>query len=101
MFRWFDEQGVRPNRVVHCNTMSVVASLVRDGLGVSLLPPDLFGGNGKADALELVDVDQPLVELPFVAAYLAPALSSEARAVADLAARCSAFPDGLSSHEPP
>ena len=42
MQNWFLEAGVKPRRVSYCNSFSVVASLVRKGLGVSLLPRDLF-----------------------------------------------------------
>src|ERR1700730_1292776 len=39
---WFEEARVSPGLVHRCNSFSVVASLVRRGVGVSLLPPDLF-----------------------------------------------------------
>lgn len=42
MRNWFRESGVRPRRVSYCGNLIVVASLVRKGVGVSLLPPDFF-----------------------------------------------------------
>ena len=42
IINWFEEAQVSPGLVHRCNSFSVVALLVRRGVGVSLLPPDLF-----------------------------------------------------------
>jgi DNA-binding transcriptional LysR family regulator len=42
MMKWFEEAGVQPRHMSYCNNFSVVVSLVRKGLGISLLPQELL-----------------------------------------------------------
>jgi DNA-binding transcriptional LysR family regulator len=58
-----------------CNSFSVVALLVRRGVGVSLLPPDLFAGDLDSGVLKIL-VEQPYVpKVEYSAAYL-PAIDA-------------------------
>jgi DNA-binding transcriptional LysR family regulator len=70
---WFEEAQVSPGLMHCCNSFSVVALLVRRGLGVSLLPPDLFGGDLESGSLKNI-IEQPAAaKVEYSAAYL-PAL---------------------------
>jgi DNA-binding transcriptional LysR family regulator len=42
MQEWFRESGLKPRRISFCGNVSVVATLVRKGVGVSLLPHKLL-----------------------------------------------------------
>src|SRR4030081_1823833 len=55
---WFAEAKVNPGLVHRCNSLSVVALLVRRGVGASLLPPDLFGGDLESGALKIM-IEKP------------------------------------------
>jgi DNA-binding transcriptional LysR family regulator len=51
---WFAEAKLKPRRISTCNSLSVLTSLVRKGLGVSLMPMDLIDeelGNGSLIAV--------------------------------------------------
>src|ERR1700743_1900614 len=43
MQAWFQRAGTTPRRLSHCNSFNVLVSLVRKGLGVSLMPEELLG----------------------------------------------------------
>lgn len=70
MEAWFNNSGVKPRRVDYCNSLSVVASLVRDGFGVSLLPKELFIGSIENGELTVLP-ERPLVaKVDYWAVYL-------------------------------
>lgn len=70
MAAWFEAAGVRPEHVHCCNSFSVVTLLVRRGIGISLLQPDLFAADLAAGTLTVV-IDGPSVpRVDYSAAYL-------------------------------
>jgi len=54
MVSWFEEAGVSPRFIHRCNSFSVVSLLVRRGIGVSLLPPELFAADLEAGTLKIL-----------------------------------------------
>jgi DNA-binding transcriptional LysR family regulator len=70
MANWFAQAGVKPARVHYCNSMSVVASLVRKGVGISLLPSDLFKDEVRSGALVILPVTPGMPKVGYAAAYL-------------------------------
>ena len=70
IINWFEEAQLSPSVMHCCNRLSVVALLVRRGVGVSLLPPELFAGDLKSGVLKIL-VEQPDVpKVEYSAAYL-------------------------------
>jgi DNA-binding transcriptional LysR family regulator len=70
IINWFEEAQVNPGLVHRCNSFSVVALLVRRGVGVSLLPPDLFAGDLESGVLKVM-IEQPASpKVEYSAAYL-------------------------------
>jgi DNA-binding transcriptional LysR family regulator len=67
---WFEEAKVSPGLVHRCNSFSVVALLVRRGVGVSLLPPDLFAGDLESGALQVLIEHPTAPKVEYSAAYL-------------------------------
>jgi DNA-binding transcriptional LysR family regulator len=67
---WFEEARVSPGLVHRCNSFSVVASLVRRGVGVSLLPPDLFAADLESGALKVLIEEPKVLKVEYSAAYL-------------------------------
>jgi DNA-binding transcriptional LysR family regulator len=51
MTGWFSEAGIVPQQIGHCNSLTVIATLVERGIGVSLLPLHLFGDRVRAKKL--------------------------------------------------
>jgi DNA-binding transcriptional LysR family regulator len=67
---WFRRAGITPHRLSHCNSFSVLVSLVRKGVGLSLLPEELLGRLVGAGALVALR-EQPRVPVAaYSAAYL-------------------------------
>src|ERR1700694_412639 len=70
IINWFEEAQVSPHLMHCCNSFSVVALLVRRGVGVSLLPPELFAGDLESGLLKIL-IEQPDVpKVEYSAAYL-------------------------------
>ena len=70
IINWFEEAQVSPHLMHCCNSFSVVALLVRRGVGVSLLPPELFAGDLESGVLKIL-IEQPDVpKVEYSAAYL-------------------------------
>lgn len=67
---WFEEANVSPGLVHRCNSFSVVASLVRRGVGVSLLPPDLFIDDLESHNLKILIEEPKSLKVDYSAAYL-------------------------------
>jgi DNA-binding transcriptional LysR family regulator len=67
---WFEEARLSPGLVHRCNSFSVVASLVRRGVGVSLLPPDLFAADLETGALQVLLEEPKPFKVDYSAAYL-------------------------------
>jgi DNA-binding transcriptional LysR family regulator len=70
ILNWFEEARVSPGLVHRCNSFSVVASLVRRGVGVSLLPPDLFAADLESGALQILIEEPKVFKVDYSAAYL-------------------------------
>ncbi len=91
MTAWFDEVRVSPKRVHRCNSFSVVTLLVRRGIGVSLLQPDLFADDLATGALSVL-IDGPSVpRVEYSAAYLPDVRLAILQEVAALAQEESRF----------
>jgi DNA-binding transcriptional LysR family regulator len=70
IINWFEEAHVSPHLMHCCNSFSVVALLVRRGVGISLLPPELFAGDLESGVLKIL-IEQPDVpKVDYSAAYL-------------------------------
>jgi DNA-binding transcriptional LysR family regulator len=69
MINWFEQAGVKPPRVHYCNSISVVASLVRKGVGISLLPSDLLKDDVQSGALVILPVTPGMPKVGYAAAY--------------------------------
>lgn len=82
MMKWFEEGGVQPRHMSYCNNFSVVVSLVRKGLGISLLPQELYRREIASGALvalpgpPLVRPDYSVVYLPSAELHLLPRLAA-------------------------
>lgn len=88
---WFRKNGAEPRRIDVCNSLSVVASLTVAGLGVSLLPPDIFHREVASGALRTLEVLPPLAALKFYVAYPEHPASPLPAIIASVAREVSAF----------
>jgi DNA-binding transcriptional LysR family regulator len=70
MVNWFDEAGVTPRFIHRCNSFSVMSLLVRRGIGVSLLPAELFAEDLAAGTLKILVETPGSKDMHYLAAYL-------------------------------
>jgi DNA-binding transcriptional LysR family regulator len=70
VMRWFAAAGVQPKRVSLCNSMSVVSSLVRKGLGISPLSTELFAEDLSSGELVALPEQPPLTPVEYSVAYI-------------------------------
>ncbi len=88
---WFRRYGLRPRRVDVCNSLGVVASLTKAGLGISLLPPSVLRDERDRGELRLLETAPPLDDLEFQAVYPRSAESGLIEFVVDVAQQVSTF----------
>ena len=81
---FLDEQGLRPDMVVHSNSLTSCLNMAIDGMGVALLPRPLFSGPLSTDRLVEIDHSWEPDPLHFFARYdekRAPQFVAEAAAL--------------------
>jgi DNA-binding transcriptional LysR family regulator len=92
MVRWFEEANVQPRRVSYCNNFSVIASLVRKGLGVGLLPYEMFHREIESGDLIVLPESPPISKTEYSVTYLPSAELHILPRIADFAREQSLFP---------
>lgn len=89
--QWFRAQGVSPNWVNFSSSMSMVTSLIKLGLGVSLLPVGVLGAGLEGENIQIIDVQPDDFLLSFFAVYDSYSTSPILGEVARIAAEASTF----------
>jgi DNA-binding transcriptional LysR family regulator len=73
MFRmvlgWFRSAGVEPLRFSFCNSLTMIARLTTDGVGVSMLPPAILAAELQAGTLQLLPSRPPIAKATMFATY--------------------------------
>lgn len=88
---WFRRYGLRPRRVDVCNSLGVVASLTKAGLGISLLPPSVLRDERDRGELRLLKTAPRLDDLEFQAVYPRNAETPLIKFVVEMAHQVSTF----------
>lgn len=68
--KWFESNGVDRVRFNICTSLSTIIKLTIEGLGISILSPEMMVDEIKAGNLEIIHCDPSLPSLPFAAAYI-------------------------------
>jgi DNA-binding transcriptional LysR family regulator len=92
--RGFESAGVNPERICGGNNAVVVGGLVAAGVGVSLLPVDLFRQQIENRLMQIVMTDPPAPLVRYDAIFLTQSHSALGYMVADVARRCCNFSPG-------
>jgi DNA-binding transcriptional LysR family regulator len=93
--RGFESAGVDPERICGGNNAVVVGGLVAAGVGVSLLPVDLFTRQIQNGQMQIVTTDPPAPVVRYDAIFLKRSHSALGYMVADIARRCCDFSSGV------
>ena len=89
--QWFHDNDAEPHRIDVCNSLGVVAALTVAGLGVSLLPPEIFQREIEQGDLIVLDIEPELDTLDFWFVYPRARDSALHRAIADRSREISSF----------
>lgn len=85
MMDWFRSAGTEPRRVSFCSSLSVVASLVRKGIGISLLPLDIVADDIQGGRLVPIIKRRGGPNPHYSVAYLPSAEMTFLASIADIA----------------
>ncbi|TDN70846.1 LysR family transcriptional regulator [Paraburkholderia sp. BL10I2N1] len=89
--RAFERAGVDPQRICGGNSAVAVGGLVAAGVGVSLLPVDLFRQQIQDRLMQIVTTAPPAPLVRYDAIFLKQSHSALGHTVADVARRCCDF----------
>jgi DNA-binding transcriptional LysR family regulator len=92
--RAFENAGIDPERICGGNNAVVIGGLVAAGVGVSLLPVDLFRQQIQNGLMQVVMTDPPAPAVRYEAIFLKQSHSALGYMVADVARRCCDFSAG-------
>lgn len=69
---WFAAAGIQPRRIHYCTSFSVVAALVRRGVGISLLQADAFANDLETGQMVILGQKLLMPKIQYTAVYLPP-----------------------------
>ena len=92
--RAFEAAGIDPQRICGGNNAVVVGGMVAAGVGVSLLPVDLFRQQIRNGLMQIVMTDPPAPAVRYDAIFQKQSHSALGYMVADVARRCCDFGSG-------
>ena len=88
---WFLADNVMANKQDRSNSMEISAGLARSGLGVALLPIQYYADDIAAGKLRCLDVDPPLLQVPFYGIHTIANYSPVIRKVIEIAENIEGF----------
>lgn len=80
--RYLRESGITPRIVSSCTSMSALARMVIDGIGITYLHKDVFEEDISAGRIRIIDSDVQIPPIRYVAAYRNDVISPVAQLVA-------------------
>ncbi len=90
---WFRSNQAEPNRMDVCNSLGVVASLTMSGLGVSMLPPQIYQREIARGELMVLDTEPILQPIEFISVFRRDREPGFIKSIAEIALETSTFRD--------
>ncbi|MCK8782712.1 LysR family transcriptional regulator [Rhizobium sp. NTR19] len=69
MTGWFASAGLKPSRVDFCNSVSMLANLVNNGVGLGIYPNKLAERQLSEGTVTVLQTDPPIADTPIYAKY--------------------------------
>ena len=91
---WMKQNDLRARRVIECNSMTVAATLVIAGIGVTLLPPRIYRRELQEGVLRILKTTRAMPPVEVFAMYAADEFQPLAPLVTRIAAEVSRRPHG-------
>ncbi|WP_127092079.1 LysR family transcriptional regulator [Aquabacter cavernae] len=79
--RWFNSCGVEPTRLIPCNSVYVIAQLIKRGIGIGTLPRPLIDAENADGRLCILEAHPPVESSMMYAAYRLEATSANIEAL--------------------
>jgi DNA-binding transcriptional LysR family regulator len=83
--RWFDAESARPERLHGCSSLATMVAMTVAGLGLSVLPHEIFADDIQAGRLKIVHTKRPVADYEFVETHLSQPGQRAVSIVAELA----------------
>ena len=88
---WFRGKRAEPHRMDVCNSLGVVASLTMAGLGISMLPPQIYHREIEREELMVLETEPRLQAIDFISVFRPDRAPAFIRSIADIAIETSTF----------
>ncbi|MEP9380394.1 LysR family transcriptional regulator [Aquabacter sp. CN5-332] len=85
--RWFQSGGAEPTRLIPCNSVYVIAQLIKRGIGIGILPLPLIEAENADGKLCVLEAHPPVASSMMYAAYRLEATSTNITALIRLTKR--------------
>ena len=69
MIGWFASAGLTPSRIDFCNSVSMLANLVNNGVGLGIYPNKLAEPEREAGRVTVLQTEPPIADTPIFAKY--------------------------------
>ncbi len=69
MIGWFASAGLTPSRIDFCNSVSMLANLVNNGVGLGIYPNKLAEAEREAGRVTVLQTEPPIADTPIFAKY--------------------------------
>lgn len=92
---WFHTTDTRPKTMDICNSMAVVASLTVSGLGVSMLPPQIYRAEIDRGDLVILDIRPRIEPISYVCVHRKDREPGLVQLVSEIASKVSTFRETL------
>ena len=89
MQKWMRENKIHPKSIIECNSMTVIAILVKAGLGISLIPMSCYPNEFADGSLLVIKLAKELQPIEACAIYMGNSPNPIAQAVAEVGAEVS------------
>lgn len=88
---WLGASGIKFNRVVKCNSLSVLSALAVAGLGITFLTEQYFLPEISSGQLRIIKTTPKIPSIQYFAVFRADALDPLAEQIAQITRRCCDF----------
>ncbi len=91
VLEWLGTSGVKFNRIVKCNSVSVLSALAAAGLGITFLTEQYFRPEISSGRLRVIHTTPKIPPIQYSAVFRSDALDPLAERIAGIARRCCDF----------
>jgi DNA-binding transcriptional LysR family regulator len=88
---WMHASGISFNRIVKCNSLSVLSALAAAGLGITFLTEQYFQPELRSGRLRIIRTTPQIPPIKYFAVFRSDALDPLAERISKIARKCGDF----------